>query len=59
MLVCALFLLFPAKPTEAQVHPESGDPLAHTFSIVARDTATGEMAIGVQSHWFSVGTIVS
>jgi uncharacterized Ntn-hydrolase superfamily protein len=59
MLLSALFLLFPAKSTEAQVHPESGDPLAHTFSIVARDTATGEMAIGVQSHWFSVGTIVS
>ncbi|MEP7142999.1 MAG: DUF1028 domain-containing protein [Ferruginibacter sp.] len=32
--------------------------LAHTFSIVARDTATGEMAVGVQSHWFSVGTAV-
>ncbi len=33
-------------------------PLAHTFSIVARDSITGEMAIGVQSHWFSVGTAV-
>lgn len=33
--------------------------LAHTFSIVARDPATGEMAVGVQSHWFSVGTVVS
>lgn len=35
------------------------DPLAHTFSIVARDSATGEMGVAVQSHWFSVGTIVS
>jgi len=52
-------LSFFACPSNAQVHPETGDPLAHTFSIVARDTATGEMAIGVQSHWFSVGTIVS
>ncbi len=43
----------------AQLHPETGDQLAHTFSIVAMDTASGEMAIGVQSHWFSVGTIVS
>jgi uncharacterized Ntn-hydrolase superfamily protein len=34
-------------------------PLAHTFSIVARDDQTGEMAVAVQSHWFSVGTIVS
>ena len=32
--------------------------LAHTFSIVARDPVTGEMAVGVQSHWFSVGTAV-
>ncbi|HET8861223.1 DUF1028 domain-containing protein [Marivirga sp.] len=35
------------------------DPLAHTYSIVARDAATGEMAVAVQSHWFSVGTAVS
>ncbi|HEX5172081.1 MAG TPA: DUF1028 domain-containing protein [Cyclobacteriaceae bacterium] len=35
------------------------EPLAHTFSIVARDANTGEMAVAVQSHWFSVGTVVS
>ncbi|WP_245858875.1 DUF1028 domain-containing protein [Salinimicrobium sediminis] len=35
------------------------DPFAHTYSIVARDAKTGEMAVGVQSHWFSVGSIVS
>lgn len=35
------------------------DPLAHTFSIVARDAATGEMGVAVQSHWFSVGSIVT
>src|SRR5215468_8964700 len=33
-------------------------PLAHTFSIVARDPATGEMGVAVQSHYFSVGPIV-
>ena len=32
---------------------------AHTYSIVARDTKTGEMGVGVQSHYFSVGSIVS
>ncbi len=37
---------------------KSSEPFAHTFSVVARDTATGEMAVGVQSHWFSVGTSV-
>ncbi len=33
--------------------------LAHTFSIVARDPKTGEMGVAVQSHWFSVGTVVT
>ena len=30
----------------------------HTFSIVARDSVTGEMGVAVQSHWFSVGPSV-
>jgi uncharacterized Ntn-hydrolase superfamily protein len=30
----------------------------HTYSIVARDPATGELGVAVQSHWFSVGTAV-
>jgi len=33
-------------------------PLAHTYSIVARDPTTGEMGVAVQSHYFSVGPIV-
>lgn len=37
----------------------SNEPLAHTYSIVARDPNTGEMGVAVQSHWFSVGSIVS
>jgi uncharacterized Ntn-hydrolase superfamily protein len=32
---------------------------AGTFSIVARDPSTGELGVGVQSHWFSVGSDVS
>ena len=32
---------------------------AHTFSIVARDPATGEMGVAVQSHCFSVGSNVA
>lgn len=31
----------------------------HTYSIVARDSATGQLGVAVQSHWFSVGSIVS
>ncbi len=30
----------------------------HTYSIVARDPATGELGVAVQSHWFSVGSVV-
>jgi uncharacterized Ntn-hydrolase superfamily protein len=29
-----------------------------TFSIVARDPETGELGVAVQSHWFSVGSVV-
>ncbi len=31
----------------------------HTFSIVARDPGTGELGVAVQSHWFSVGQVVT
>ncbi len=37
---------------------KSNEPFAHTYSIVARDPKTGEMAAAVQSHWFSVGSSV-
>src|SRR3954451_25138192 len=30
-----------------------------TYSIVARDLPTGELGAAVQSHWFSVGSIVN
>jgi uncharacterized Ntn-hydrolase superfamily protein len=30
----------------------------HTYSIVARDSVTGDMGVAVQSHWFSVGPVV-
>jgi uncharacterized Ntn-hydrolase superfamily protein len=51
----AIALLLPGSP--AAPHPKA--PLVHTYSIVARDPATGELGVAVQSHWFSVGSIVS
>ncbi|UCD39239.1 MAG: DUF1028 domain-containing protein [Fidelibacterota bacterium] len=30
-----------------------------TYSIVARDPATGQLGVAVQSHWFSVGSLVT
>jgi len=37
----------------------NNQPFAHTFSIVAMDEKTGDVGVAVQSHWFSVGSIVS
>jgi uncharacterized Ntn-hydrolase superfamily protein len=51
VIALALAITMPAVPY--------ADPLIHTFSIVARDPATGEMGVAVQSHWFSVGSIVT
>lgn len=31
----------------------------HTYSIVARDSVTGQLGVAVQSHWFSVGSLVT
>ncbi len=39
--------------------PPPADARAHTYSIVAYDPETGDMGVAVQSHWFSVGSIVS
>src|SRR5436853_3287222 len=46
-----------AQSDQSQKRPTPLRPV-HTFSIVARDPATGEMGVAVQSHWFSVGSIV-
>ena len=53
-----VFFIFISQISLSQVYKVS-EPFAHTFSIVARDTVTGEMGVAVQSHWFSVGTAVS
>ena len=50
-----LMLLF--APLAAQDAP-SRRPV-HTYSIVAVDSATGEIGVAVQSHWFSVGSVVT
>ncbi len=42
---------------QAQAYKKS-EPLTHTYSIVARDSVTGDMGVAVQSHWFSVGSVV-
>jgi uncharacterized Ntn-hydrolase superfamily protein len=56
--IISLLSLFTSIILLAQTH-KTAEPLAHTFSIVARDSVTGELGVAVQSHWFSVGTTVS
>jgi uncharacterized Ntn-hydrolase superfamily protein len=46
-----------AQPREHKRPPVPRRPVA-TYSIVARDPATGELGVAVQSHWFSVGAVV-
>jgi uncharacterized Ntn-hydrolase superfamily protein len=50
---CAMAQTEPAQPRAAVPHRP-----VNTFSIVARDPATGQIGVAVQSHWFSVGQIV-
>lgn len=52
-----LFCGFLQTPLPAQ--SIYADNLAHTFSIVARDSVTGQMGVAVQTHWFAVGTRVA
>src|SRR6188474_3805365 len=47
-----LALLVVAPSLFGQLRP------VNTFSIVARDPATGQVGVAVQSHWFAVGQIV-
>ncbi len=35
------------------------EPLVHTYSIVARDAATGQLGVAVQSHYFAAGSVVT
>ena len=48
----------PASAQESGVAAVQVRPV-HTYSIVARDSATGEMGVAVQSHWFAVGPLVA
>lgn len=58
ILTFVLSIWFLPSVSNAQQY-KSDSPLAHTYSIVAYDSVTGDMGVAVQSHWFSVGTVVS
>jgi len=54
-----LALIFGIMSVSVMAQYNRENPLTHTYSIVAMDTATGEIGVAVQSHWFSVGTVVA
>jgi uncharacterized Ntn-hydrolase superfamily protein len=51
MLLCLLFAS-QLVAAETLLRP------VNTYSIVARDVETGQLGVAVQSHWFSVGSMV-
>jgi len=53
LVLILLIISFSAGESE-----NNSDRLIHTYSIVARDSATGQLGVAVQSHWFSVGPLV-
>ncbi len=55
--LCAVAIIMFQCASLAQFFKKD-NAFSHTFSIVARDPNTGEMAVGVQSHWFGVGVLV-
>jgi uncharacterized Ntn-hydrolase superfamily protein len=63
VFVCLILLVFvlvtPKTALLQSEAPATPRRPVHTFSIVARDPATGELGVAVQSHWFSVGSIVA
>ena len=58
LLLISFFVSTPSIRTAVSNTSTSVRPV-HTYSIVARDPATGELGVAVQSHWFSVGPIVA
>lgn len=59
-MLSRMTLIILAFLMSGQLFADSVRPMrpVNTYSIVARDAATGELGVAVQSHWFSVGSIV-
>jgi len=60
LLAMCLIALCASAPfsSDARALDTSNERPVHTYSIVARDSVTGDMGVAVQSHWFSVGPVV-
>jgi uncharacterized Ntn-hydrolase superfamily protein len=60
-VLCLLLLWLPwqAGAQDSDLPAASRLRPVHTYSIVARDPQTGQLGVAVQSHWFSVGSLVA
>ena len=54
--VCLLVLGLAGPVAAGEIVPIR--PLAHTYSIIAYDTVTGQFGAAVQSHWFKVADVI-
>jgi len=62
LLVALVAVFGAALSAEERAGERSAGPPrrpVNTYSIVAQDPATGALGVAVQSHWFSVGSVVS
>src|SRR5215204_4543982 len=61
LLVLLIASVFATAGVSSSASDKPAIPMrpVHTYSIVARDPETGELGVAVQSHWFSVGSIVT
>ncbi|UCH84493.1 MAG: DUF1028 domain-containing protein [Candidatus Latescibacterota bacterium] len=59
-ITCLAVLIALVLSSVVQAVVVDGTPIrpVTTYSIVARDPATGQLGVAVQSHWFSVGSVV-
>ncbi len=55
---CSVLALFSSAQPSDSTETGYRRPV-HTYSIVARDPTTGQLGVAVQSHWFSVGSVVT
>ena len=53
----ACMLVIPGVQARDDAALLTGRPV-HTYSIVAHDSESGQLGVAVQSHWFSVGSLV-
>jgi len=57
ILILILLVILPVAANSEKIPPGKQESIA-TFSIVARDSATGELGVAVASRFFAVGSVV-